>query len=71
MVATWQTSSRYTMEMKAKQMLTGRPAKLTMAKVYLGSMCIAVLIGWDPATPPPPRAFELIYEGAIGNGHPR
>jgi hypothetical protein len=25
-----------------------------ISKVYLGSMCTAVLIGWDPATPPPP-----------------
>ncbi len=25
-----------------------------------------VLIGCDPATPPPPRALGLIYEGAIG-----
>jgi hypothetical protein len=25
----------------------------------------AVLIGWDPATSPPP-AYGLIYEGAIG-----
>ncbi len=34
---------------------------------YLGSMCTAVLIGGDPATPPPsPPAFGLIYEGAIG-----
>ncbi len=30
--------------------------------------CAAVLIGWDPATSPPP-SFGLIYEGAIG--HPR
>ncbi len=28
-------------------------------------MCTAVLTGRDPATPPPP-AFGLIYEGAIG-----
>ncbi len=28
-------------------------------------MCTAVLIDWDPATPPPP-AFGLIYKGAIG-----
>jgi hypothetical protein len=29
--------------------------------------CTAVLIGWDPATPPPlSPTFELIYEGAIG-----
>ncbi len=36
----------------------------------MGSMCTAVLIGWDPATPhPPPHlpTFGLIYEeGAIG-----
>ncbi len=30
--------------------------------VYLGSMCTAVLISRDPATPPPP-ALGLIYEG--------
>jgi hypothetical protein len=29
-------------------------------------MCTAGLIGWDPATPPPPPAFGLIYKGAIG-----
>ncbi len=29
----------------------------------LGSV-YAVLVGWDPATPPP--AFRIIYEGAIG-----
>ncbi len=28
-------------------------------------MCTAVLIGLNPANPPPP-AFGLIYEGAIG-----
>ncbi len=27
-------------------------------------MCTAVLIGWDPLPPPP--AFGLVYEGAIG-----
>jgi hypothetical protein len=31
--------------------------------------CTALLIGWDPATPPPPPthppAFGLVYEGAI------
>jgi hypothetical protein len=31
-----------------------------------GLLCTAVLIGWDPATPPLPLAFGLIYEGAIG-----
>ncbi len=30
-----------------------------------GLQCTAVLIGRDPATPPPP-AFGLIYEGSIG-----
>ncbi len=35
-----------------------------MYKVYLGSMCTAVLSGWDPATSPFP-AFGLIYEGAM------
>ncbi len=29
-------------------------------------MCTAVLIGLDHAPPPPPYAFGLIYEGAIG-----
>ncbi len=28
--------------------------------------CTAVLIGWDPATPPPPPALDSYYEGAIG-----
>jgi hypothetical protein len=28
-------------------------------------MCTAVLIGWNPAIPPPP-VFGLIYEGTIG-----
>jgi hypothetical protein len=39
-----------------------------ISKVYLGSMCTAVLIGLrDPATPPPlPPAFGLRYQGAIG-----
>ncbi len=36
-----------------------------ISKVYLGSKCTAVHIGWDLATPPPP-IFGLIYEGAIG-----
>jgi len=26
----------------------------------------ATLIVWEPATPPPPPAFGLIYEGVIG-----
>ncbi len=30
------------------------PRRSFNSKVYLGSMCTAVLIGWDPATPPPP-----------------
>jgi hypothetical protein len=30
----------------------------------MGSICTAVLIGLDPATPPP--AFGLMYEGDIG-----
>ncbi len=29
-------------------------------------LCTAVLIGRDPANPPPPPIFGLIYEGAIG-----
>ncbi len=36
-----------------------------ISKVYLGSMCTAVLIDWDPPPPPTP-SFGLIYEGAIG-----
>jgi hypothetical protein len=36
-------------------------------QIFLGGlMCTAVLIGREPATPPPPPAFGLIYEGAIG-----
>ncbi len=31
-----------------------------------GLLCTAVLIGRGPATTPPPPAFRLIYEGAIG-----
>jgi hypothetical protein len=31
-----------------------------------GLLCTAVLIGRDPATPPPLPAFGLIYEDAIG-----
>jgi hypothetical protein len=41
--------------------------RLNMELVHLGSMCTAVLIGLDPAPPPPiPPAFGLIYEGIIG-----
>ncbi len=31
-----------------------------------GLLCTAVLIVRHLATPPPPHAFGLIYEGAIG-----
>ncbi len=31
-----------------------------------GLLCTTVLIGYDLATPPPPPAFGLIYEVAIG-----
>jgi hypothetical protein len=34
-----------------------------------GLLCKAVLIGCDPAIPPP--AFGLINEGALGLGQPR
>ncbi len=40
--------------------------ELDISKVYLRSMCTAVLIGWDPATLPPPPTFGLMNEGAIG-----
>jgi hypothetical protein len=34
---------------------------------YLGSMCTAVRYSLDETPqPPPPNAFGLIYEGAIG-----
>ncbi len=41
-----------------------REIRSYISKVYLGSMCTAVLIGEDPTTPPPP--FGFIYKGAIG-----
>ena len=31
-----------------------------------GLLCTAVLIGWDPSTPPLPTHLGLIYEGDIG-----
>ncbi len=39
---------------------------LYIPKIYLGSMCTAVLLGWDPATPPfpPTPAFGLIFTRA-------
>ncbi len=44
-----------------------RSNKEYISKVYLGSMCIAVLIGCDVTLQPtPPLALGLIYEGAIG-----
>ncbi len=32
-----------------------------ISKVYLGSMCRAVLISWDTATPPPPHPSPIIW----------
>ncbi len=44
----------------------GRSPKFIWAPCHV--MCTAVLIGRDPATPPPPHppALGLVYEGAIG-----
>ncbi len=41
-------------------LLKGRWHRLNMEldlQIFLGSMCPAVLIGWDPATSPPPRIW--------------
>ncbi len=33
----------------------------SISKFYLGSMCTAVLIGWDPAIPPPPHIWAHLW----------
>ncbi len=52
----------------AAQLAIGAVHRLNMVNIQslFELLCTAVLIGWDPATPPPPPSFGLIYEGAIG-----